>query len=54
MSLGRFRGGLLEAQVRDNTDRLFASAPVDIDCSEATNTCWVVSQNHVWSALAID
>jgi YVTN family beta-propeller protein len=35
---------LSEAQVRDNTDRLFPSAPVDIDCSEATNACWVVSQ----------
>src|SRR5262245_3754674 len=36
--------GLLDAQIRDNTDRLFPSAPVDIDCSEATQTCWVVSQ----------
>ena len=36
--------GLLEAQVRDNTERMFPSAPVDIDCSEATNACWVVSQ----------
>jgi YVTN family beta-propeller protein len=36
--------GLLEAQTRDNTDRLFPSAPVDIDCSEATGKCWVVSQ----------
>lgn len=35
---------LLEAQIRDNTDRLFPSVPVDIDCSEATNACWVVSQ----------
>ncbi len=37
-------GGLLEAQVRDNTERLFPSAPVDIDCSDVSNTCWVVSQ----------
>ncbi len=37
-------GGLLEAQVRDNTDRLFPSAPVDVDCSDATGVCWVVSQ----------
>jgi YVTN family beta-propeller protein len=36
--------GLLEAQNRDNTDRLFPSMPVDIDCSEATGKCWVVSQ----------
>ena len=36
--------GLLDAQVRDNTDRLFPSVPVDIDCSTATGTCWVVSQ----------
>ena len=36
--------GLLEAQVRDNTERLFPSAPVDIDCSDATGRCWVVSQ----------
>ncbi|HEV7735159.1 MAG TPA: beta-propeller fold lactonase family protein [Candidatus Binatia bacterium] len=36
--------GLLEAQVRDNTDRLFPSVPVDIDCSDATGVCWVVSQ----------
>jgi YVTN family beta-propeller protein len=35
---------LSEAQNRDNTDRLFPSAPVDIDCSAATNRCWVVSQ----------
>ena len=37
-------GGLLEAQVRDNTERLFPSAPVDIECAEATNACWIVSQ----------
>ena len=36
--------GLLDAQVRDNTDRLFPSVPVDIDCSSATGACWVVSQ----------
>jgi YVTN family beta-propeller protein len=36
--------GLLDAQKRDNTERLFPSAPVDIDCSLATNRCWVVSQ----------
>lgn len=36
--------GLLEAQVRDNTDRLFPSMPVDIDCSDVTNACWIVSQ----------
>ena len=36
--------GLSEAQNRDNTDRLFPSAPVDIDCSETTGKCWVVSQ----------
>ncbi len=36
--------GLSEAQIRDNTERLFPSAPVDIACSDATNTCWVVSQ----------
>ncbi len=36
--------GLLDAQVRDNTDRLFPSVPVDIDCSTATGSCWVVSQ----------
>jgi hypothetical protein len=36
--------GLLDAQVRDNTDRLFPSAPVDIACSDATGVCWVVSQ----------
>jgi YVTN family beta-propeller protein len=36
--------GLLDAQIRDNTQRMFPSAPVDIDCSEATHTCWVVSQ----------
>jgi hypothetical protein len=36
--------GLLDAQIRDNTDRMFPSVPVDIDCSEATNRCWVVSQ----------
>ena len=36
--------GLLDAQVRDNTERMFPSAPVDIDCSAATGRCWVVSQ----------
>jgi YVTN family beta-propeller protein len=36
--------GLLDAQVRDNTDRMFPSVPVDIDCSTATGVCWVVSQ----------
>jgi len=36
--------GLLDAQVRDNTDRMFPSVPVDIDCSTATGACWVVSQ----------
>jgi YVTN family beta-propeller protein len=36
--------GLLDAQVRDNTERMFPSAPVDIDCSETTRKCWVVSQ----------
>jgi hypothetical protein len=36
--------GLLDAQVRDNTERMFPSAPVDVDCSEATGKCWVVSQ----------
>src|SRR5262245_56608923 len=36
--------GLLDAQIRDNTDRLFPSVPVDIDCSDATGRCWVVSQ----------
>jgi YVTN family beta-propeller protein len=36
--------GLLDAQIRDNTERMFPSVPVDIDCSEATNQCWVVSQ----------
>lgn len=37
--------GLLDAQVRDNTDRMFPSAPVDIDCSTGgTQACWVVSQ----------
>jgi YVTN family beta-propeller protein len=36
--------GLLEAQVRDNTERMFPSVPVDIDCSERTNRCWIVSQ----------
>src|SRR5262249_17921379 len=36
--------GRLDAQVRDNTDRLFPSVPVDIDCSSATGACWVVSQ----------
>ncbi|MGH7786383.1 MAG: YncE family protein [Candidatus Binatia bacterium] len=35
---------LEEAEIRDNTDRLFPSAPVDIDCSDVTNACWVVSQ----------
>jgi YVTN family beta-propeller protein len=36
--------GLLDAQIRDNTQRMFPSAPVDVDCSEATGRCWVVSQ----------
>jgi YVTN family beta-propeller protein len=36
--------GLLDAQIRDNTDRLFPSMPVDVACSEATRKCWVVSQ----------
>ena len=36
--------GLLDAQIRDNTERLFPSVPIDIDCSENTNACWVVSQ----------
>ncbi len=36
--------GLSDAQIRDNTDRMFPSVPVDIDCSEVTNACWVVSQ----------
>src|SRR5262245_3750571 len=36
--------GLLDAQVRDNTERMFPSVPVDIDCSTATGACWVVSQ----------
>jgi DNA-binding beta-propeller fold protein YncE len=37
--------GLLDAQIRDNTDRMFPSAPVDIDCAGgATPACWVVSQ----------
>jgi YVTN family beta-propeller protein len=36
--------GLLDAQIRDNTDRMFPSMPVDIACSEATGKCWVVSQ----------
>lgn len=36
--------GLLDAQIRDNTDRLFPSAPVDIECTTGTVTCWVVSQ----------
>src|SRR5262245_23207769 len=36
--------GLKDAEIRDNTDRLFPSAPVDIDFSEVTNACWVVSQ----------
>ena len=36
--------GLLDAQIRDNTERMFPSVPVDIDCAEATNQCWVVSQ----------
>jgi YVTN family beta-propeller protein len=36
--------GLLPAQIRDNTDRMFPSVPVDIACSQATNRCWVVSQ----------
>ncbi len=36
--------GLLDAQIRDNTERMFPSVPVDIDCSDATGSCWVVSQ----------
>ncbi|HSD11500.1 MAG TPA: YncE family protein [Candidatus Binatia bacterium] len=36
--------GLLDAQVRDNTERMFPSVPVDVDCSDATGRCWVVSQ----------
>jgi len=36
--------GLSDAQIRDNIERLFPSVPVDIDCAENTNTCWVVSQ----------
>jgi YVTN family beta-propeller protein len=36
--------GLSDAQQRDNTDRLFPAAPVDIDCSAVTDACWVVSQ----------
>src|SRR4030095_8156026 len=36
--------GLLDAQIRDNTERMFPSVPVDVDCSTATNQCWVVSQ----------
>ncbi|HSP97061.1 MAG TPA: hypothetical protein VL049_07430, partial [Candidatus Dormibacteraeota bacterium] len=36
--------GLLDAQVRDNTERMFPSAPVDVACSDATQACWVVSQ----------
>lgn len=36
--------GLLDAQVRDNVDRLFPSVPVDIACSDVTGACWVVSQ----------
>jgi YVTN family beta-propeller protein len=36
--------GLLDAQIRDNTERMFPSVPVDIDCSSATGACWVVSQ----------
>jgi YVTN family beta-propeller protein len=36
--------GLLDAQVRDNTERMFPSVPVDVDCSTATDRCWVVSQ----------
>jgi YVTN family beta-propeller protein len=36
--------GLLDAQIRDNTERMFPSVPVDIDCSDTTGRCWVVSQ----------
>ena len=36
--------GLMPAQIRDNTERMFPSAPVDIDCNDDLNTCWVVSQ----------
>lgn len=36
--------GLVDAQIRDNTERMFPSVPVDIDCSDATQKCWVVSQ----------
>src|SRR5215468_10922976 len=36
--------GLLPAQIRDNTERMFPSVPVDIACSTATGKCWVVSQ----------
>jgi YVTN family beta-propeller protein len=36
--------GLSPAQIRDNTDRMFPSVPVDIDCLEDADTCWVVSQ----------
>src|SRR5262245_38012148 len=35
--------GLLDAQIRDNTERMFPSVPVDIDCSDASARCWVVS-----------
>jgi len=35
---------LEEAEVRDNTDRMFPSGVVDIDCSDVTDACWVVSQ----------
>jgi hypothetical protein len=37
--------GLLDAQVRDNTDPV-PVVPVDIDCSTATGACWVVSQGN--------
>ncbi len=36
--------GLLDAQVRDNTERMFPSVPVDVDCATPTGKCWVVSQ----------
>src|SRR4029450_5017112 len=42
--------GLLDAQIRDNTDRLFPSVPIDIDCSTATGACWVVSQGSAFIA----
>ncbi|MGE0519678.1 MAG: beta-propeller fold lactonase family protein [Candidatus Binatia bacterium] len=35
---------LPEAAIRDNTERMFPSTPVDIDCNAASDTCWVVSQ----------